>query len=320
MTETKSISSKVLFAIATLLFTALSVEAQDMLARQAPVDRKMKAVDTLALKDLIHREQAASPAADLYEDWNNVYAHRATELPDSFLINLRHFCMPTPSRVVTSNFGPRWGRQHKGIDIKVYIGDSIRSAFSGKVRMVKYEPSGYGHYIVVRHNNGLETIYAHCSKIIAAENQNVRAGDVIALGGNTGRSTGSHLHFETRLCGVAINPAILFDFRNQDVVADTYLFRKNTFMAESHEANRLRGKVNGGRYTREQVLGTEEVAAATATDETAGTQQTSYHKVRKGETLFSIAQKRGITVEELCRLNRIKKTKRLKVGQLLRCS
>lgn len=150
MTVTKSILSRVLFTIVALFISALNLSAQDMLARQAPVDRKMKAVDTLALKDLIHREQAASPAADLYEDWNNVYAHKATELPDSFLINLRHFCMPTPSRVVTSNFGPRWGRQHKGIDIKVYIGDSIRSAFSGKVRMVKYERSGYGHYIVVR--------------------------------------------------------------------------------------------------------------------------------------------------------------------------
>ena len=120
---------------------------------------------------------------------------------------------------MTSNFGARWGRQHEGLDIKVYIGDTIRAAFSGKVRMVKYNPGGYGKYVVIRHNNGLETTYGHLSAQLVEENQEVRAGEPIGLGGNTGRSTGSHLHFETRLCGVAINPALMFDFREQDVVS-----------------------------------------------------------------------------------------------------
>ena len=313
-----SILKRVLFTVVTLIIAVSPALAQDMIARQAPVDRKMKAVDTLALKDLIHREQAASPAQDLYEDWNNIYAHKATQLPDSFLVDLRHYCMPTPSRVVTSNFGARWGRQHKGIDIKVYIGDTIRSAFSGKVRMVKYEAAGYGHYIVIRHNNGLETIYAHLSKPLVDENETVRAGDVIGLGGNTGRSTGSHLHFETRICGVAINPAILFDFRNQDVVADSYMFRSNTYKDESAEANRLRGKVGNGGYTREQVTGEAELAATEAVKTIAA--ETRYHKVRKGETLASIAKKYGMSVQEICRMNRISKSKRIKAGQILRCS
>ncbi len=93
--------------------------------------------------------------------------------------------------------GVRWGRRHQGLDIKVYIGDTIRAAFSGKVRVVKYDGNGYGKYIVIRHNNGLETIYGHLSKQIVSPNQTVRAGQPIGLGGNTGRSTGSHLHFET---------------------------------------------------------------------------------------------------------------------------
>ena len=127
--------------------------AQDLLARQAPVDKKLKAVDTLALRNLVQREQAGSPSAQLYKEWNNKYAHRATELPDSFNINLRHFCMPTTSRIITSNFGRRWGRMHKGLDIKVYIGDTIRAAFDGKVRIVRYEAGGYGNYVVIRHHN-----------------------------------------------------------------------------------------------------------------------------------------------------------------------
>lgn len=315
---------KLFFTVIIILTTSFSVSAQDMLARQAPVDRKMKAVDTLTLKTLIHREQAASPSADLYEDWNNVYAHKTTQLPESFKIDLRHFCMPTKSRVVTSNYGYRasFGRQHKGLDIKVYIGDTIRAAFSGKVRIVKYEGGGYGKYIVIRHNNGLETIYGHLSEQLVTENQNVRAGDVIGLGGNTGRSTGSHLHFETRLCGVALDPTLLFDFRNQDVTGDYYMFHRDTYMAESKESSRLRGKIGNGGYTREQVTG-EEIPAGEATAQNVYQQistEPRYHKVAKGETIYSIAQKRGTTVEEICRLNHISTAKRLKAGQILRYS
>ena len=152
---------------------------QDLLARQAPVDRKMKAVDSLALKRLIFTENYDSPAEDLYDEWDNKYAHRETSLPDSFRISLRDFCMPTTSRVLTSNFGARWGRQHKGLDIKVYIGDTIRAAFSGKVRIVRYEGRGYGKYVVIRHYNGLETIYGHMSAQLVEEDQEVRAGDAI---------------------------------------------------------------------------------------------------------------------------------------------
>lgn len=304
-------------AFGALLFvSAQPVTAQDLLARQAPVDRKMKRVDTLALQNLINRENIQSPSAELYDDWDNTYAHKASELPDSFRIDLRHFHMPTTSRVITSNFGSRWGRQHKGIDLKVYIGDTIRSAFSGKVRMVKYERGGYGKYVVIRHSNGLETIYGHLSKQLVEENQVVRAGEVIGLGGNTGRSTGSHLHFETRLCGVALNPAILFDFRAQDVVADSYLFRKNTYMAESSEANRVRGKIGNGSYTREEVQG--EMAYEPETEQAVEEKQ--YHKVAKGETLSAIAKKRGVTVSSLCKLNRISKRSRLRPGQILRYS
>lgn len=293
--------------------SALPVMAQDLLARQAPIDRKMKAVDSVALHRLILNEQIETPAADLYEDWNNKYAHRATALPDTFKINLRGFCMPTDNRVVTSNFGARWGRQHKGIDVKVYIGDTIRAAFSGKVRMVKYEAGGYGKYVVIRHGNGLETIYGHMSKHLVAEDEIVEAGQPIGLGGNTGRSTGSHLHFETRLCGVALNPALMFDFKNQDVVGDYYMFYRDTYQKESIVANRLRG-VNG----RGDIASDEDMELVIAAPEATYTKNVKFHKVKSGETLSSIARKRHTTVNAICKLNRIGKNIRLMPGQILK--
>lgn len=299
--------------------SAEPVVAQDLLARQAPVDRKARKLDTLALQNIIYRENLESPASELYEDWNNTYAHKVTEVPDSFRINLKHFCMPTQSRVVTSNFGPRWGRQHKGLDIKVYIGDTIRAAFSGKVRIVRYEAGGYGKYIVIRHPNGLETIYGHLSKQLVDENQEVRAGDVIGLGGNTGRSTGSHLHFETRLCGMALNPALMFDFRNQDVTGDFYTYNKRTYDRESREATAARGKIGNGGYTRDEVLGGTGSANILAQDGAAEAEKL-YHKVQSGETLSSIAAKRGVTIDQLCRLNHIRKNMKIRKGMILRYS
>ena len=306
-----------------MLFTAAAkVQAQDLLARQAPIDRKARTVDTLALQRIMERELEENPSYELYEEWDNTYAHRAGVLPETYKIDLRHFCMPTKSRAITSNFGHRWGKAHKGLDIKVYVGDTIRAAFSGKVRVVRYNRGGYGKYIVIRHGNGLETIYGHLSRQLVEENQEVRAGDVIGLGGNTGRSTGSHLHFETRLCGVALNPALMFDFRAQDVTGDYYVFHKDTYEAEGAEATRLRGMIGNGSYSPEDVRG----GAVAKSDNSksgkapASNENLAYHQVAKGETLYSIAQKRGVTVDELCKLNHITKRSKLRVGMILRFS
>ena len=301
------------------IFTILSIITlcslpslgQDLLARQAPIDHNMKAIDSLTLKRLIFTESFESPSEDLYDEWSNKYAHHETALPDSFRISLRDFCMPTTSRVLTSNFGARWGRQHKGLDIKVYIGDTIRAAFSGKVRVVRYEAGGYGNFVVIRHYNGLETIYGHMSKHLVKPDQEVRAGDPIGLGGNTGRSTGSHLHFETRLCGVALNPALMFDFRNQDVVGDYYTFRRSTYSKESKQATRLRG-VGGSVSVGEDELYTKNGRSS------SGARNTRFHQVRRGETLSSIARKRNTTVDAICKLNRIGRNMKLRPGQILK--
>lgn len=318
-------------ALALFAITAIPSTAQDLIARQAPVDRRSAAADTIVFEALRHRENMENPSADLYPTWDNRYAHKATAMPDEYRIDLRGFCMPTPSRVVTSNFGRRWGRNHQGLDIKVYIGDTIRAAFSGKVRIVKYEAQGYGKYVVIRHNNGLETIYGHMSRQLVRENQYVRAGQPIGLGGNTGRSTGSHLHFETRLCGVALNPALMFDFPHQDVTGDFYTYRKATVASESARATAVRGKAASPGYSKENIQGNGRPRNATRRDivpeqqkregETANANpQMRYYRVEAGETLETVAEKMGVSVETLCRLNHFGRYTVVRKGQLLRYS
>ena len=282
-------------AVVVLMLASSNVFGQDLLARQAPIDRKLKAIDSVALIRQIHKEMAAYPAYSLYPDWNNsrVHAFGNVAIPDSFRIDMTGFCMPTSNTKITSKFGPRRRRMHNGLDVKVYIGDTIRAAFSGKVRMVKYERRGYGQYVVIRHDNGLETVYGHLSKQLVKEDQYVEAGEVIGLGGNTGRSTGSHLHFETRFLGQAINPALLFDFEKQDIVADSYLFQKGR--------NRYRGNNrNAGTITTDGDI--------------------QYYKVRKGDSLARISKKTGTSIDALCKLNRITRRTTLRIGQVLRCS
>lgn len=281
-----------LVAIATMV--SLSSFSQDLIARQAPIDKKLKTVDSLALQKQIRAEQSEYPALSLYPNWNNQYVHAYGNaiIPDTYTIDLTGFHMPTPSTKITSPFGPRWRRMHNGLDLKVNIGDTIVAAFDGKVRIVKYERRGYGKYVVIRHDNGLETVYGHLSKQLVEENQLVKAGEVIGLGGNTGRSTGSHLHFETRFLGIAINPIYMFDFPKQDIVADTYTFRRtqgSSKRAGSHDTQVADGTIR-------------------------------YHKVKSGDTLSRIAKLRGVSVSTLCKLNRIKPTTTLRIGQVLRCS
>ena len=279
--------------VAVAAMVSLSSFSQDLIARQAPIDKKLKSVDSLALQKQIRAEQSEYPALSLYPNWNNqdVHAYGNAIIPETYTIDLTGFHMPTPSTKITSPFGPRWRRMHNGLDLKVNIGDTIVAAFDGKVRIVKYERRGYGKYVVIRHDNGLETVYGHLSKQLVEENQLVKAGEVIGLGGNTGRSTGSHLHFETRFLGIAINPVYMFDFPKQDIVADTYTFRKTKGVkrAGSHDTQVADGAIR-------------------------------YHKVKSGDTLSRIAKLRGVSVSTLCKLNRIKPTTTLRIGQVLRCS
>lgn len=273
-------------ALAAVAVASVRVCGQDLLAAQAPVDRQMARIDSVVLNRLIRAENYEYPAQDLYPEWSNEYAHKYTNvvMPDSLVIDLTGFCMPTESTKITDIFGyrPRRRRVHYGLDVKVQRGDTIRSAFDGKVRYVSYQRRGYGYYVVIRHPNGLETLYAHLTKRLVEENEVVKAGDPIGLGGNTGRSTGTHLHFETRLLGKALNPALMFDFPNQDVTGDTYLYLK----------------------PKKKVYDPSD--------------PDTYYKVRKGDSLGRIAARKGTTVKNLCKLNGITTKTILRPGQVLR--
>lgn len=277
----KRVICRTAFLAVLCLFT-LPTYAQDYLADQVPVARKLADMDSLIFNKQITKERMEYPAMDIYPDWQNtrVHAYGNVKLPSHYVVDLSDFCLPTTHTRITDSFGyRRWRRRmHYGLDIKVYTGDTIRAAFSGKVRMVRYERRGYGRYIVIRHDNGLETIYGHMSKQMVKENQYVDAGTPIGLGGNTGRSTGSHLHFEVRFLGKAINPASIFNFKKQDLVAETYTIKPSAIP------------------------------------------KARYYKVRSGDTLSRIASRHGVSVRRLCKLNHISTRSTLRIGIVLRCS
>ncbi|MCC8132198.1 MAG: peptidoglycan DD-metalloendopeptidase family protein [Tannerellaceae bacterium] len=257
---------------------------------------ELATIDEAGMKEVLERESLMFPADELYaSNWDNRYVNpfQTTKInfPDSYEIDCSSFVIPIDGEVkVTSKYGPRRRRMHRGIDLKVYTGDTIRAAFDGKVRIRSYERAGYGYYLVIRHPNGLETVYGHLSKFIVNVNDIVRAGDPIGLGGNTGRSTGSHLHFETRFLGQAIDPAEIIDFEHGVPHKDLYVFK-------NIKVNRR----NSNIYT-------------------SSDSKMVYHRVKSGDTLGAIARKYGTTVNELCRLNGIKSTSILRVGQSLRCT
>ena len=246
------------------------------------------------------------PAEELYGSiWVNnrvnAYTSVIKDAPDTFNVDLSNFTMPTLGHI-TSKFGKRGRRMHYGIDLKVQTGDTIYAAFEGKIRMRQYERRGYGYYVVVRHPNGLETVYGHLSKFLVEENTVVKSGDPIALGGNTGRSTGSHLHLEFRYLGKPINPVEIVDFDNKVCHKDTYLVTPQTF------------NVRGSKYANYA-----NVKSATGNNKySAG--DVAYHRIKSGETLSTIARKYGTTIKELCRINNITSTTTLRAGKSIRIS
>ena len=189
----------------------------------------------------------------------------------------RHFTMP-----ITGKLFRGFMYTHKGLDIKLNKGDTVRSAFDGVVRYAKYNRGGFGNLVIIRHYNGLETYYAHLSKAIVKVDQMVKSGDPIALGGSTGRSRGPHLHFEVRYKDIPLDPMRMIDIDNQKLISSILPITKKVFYPNDYDVNAV------------------------------------YHKIRSGDTLGKLARKYHTSVKEICAMNKLKSTSTLKIGQTVR--
>lgn len=228
------------------------------------------------------------PATNYYDDFDESTVFQITpdcEFPETQIIKIEsdslgiyHHPKVGP---VNSKFGWRDGKMHKGIDINLHKGDAIVAAFDGMVR-IAHAKGAYGNVIIIRHYNGLETVYAHLSKIKVKPGQVVLAGQLIGLGGNTGRSSGPHLHFEVRFKGQALNPSSIISFTDNKTLNDSIVIKKSRYGICAYPSN------------------------------------ATLHTIERGDTWYEVAKRYGLSMKELCILNGIEKRYYLKPGQKLR--
>jgi murein DD-endopeptidase MepM/ murein hydrolase activator NlpD len=239
---------------------------------------------------------------DIYDDWDTENIHMkgtpVDSLPDEIDILLvdamNHYSMPLDTNKINSTYKYRGRRPHRGTDLQLSVGDTVKAAFDGIVRIAEFtrDTGGYGNLLVIRHPNGLETYYGHLSRHLVATGDLVKAGEPIGIGGSTGRSTGPHLHFETRYQGHAFDPERIFDFQAGVIRDSVFELHKQYFDIHSHFGQSH-----------------QEYAAAKATQ---------YYKVRKGDTLGKIAGRYGTSISRLCSLNGLSRKSTLRVGRSLK--
>lgn len=303
----KTLSACVLFAA----ITNISINAQndnrhkshhkDLIAKQSSIKDQIQILDDNASMGHFNFENI-EPEPDIYtEGWNSKFVNpfKESDVPAQANIDVRNFSMPCKGSI-TSPYGyrKRFGRMHRGVDLGIRMNDTIYAAFDGKVRLTNYQGGGYGNYVIMRHVNGLETVYGHLNKFLVKHDQFVKAGEPIALGGSTGRSTGPHLHFETRFRGYAINPQGIVDFANKTTHTDTYHFSKTTYQ-------------NARNYAPSKHENNKQNIYQAANDRETYT-------VRKGDSLSSIARKNGISATRLRQINNLQQNQKITVGQVLK--
>lgn len=248
-------------------------------------------VNVCCINAFLDSINATIPDTATHYDWitNDIHIKKFdfAKIQDTLTIVLNdsndHYTPPFKG-IITSEFGSRRFRYHYGTDIDLVKGDTVRSAFNGKVRISTYSKS-YGHVIVVRHDNGLETIYAHLSKRLVETDSIIPTGTQIGLGGNTGHSFGSHLHFEVRYFDEPLDPRDVISFEDFTTLSDTLTISQCNFAYK--DEIKIMGAIK-------------------------------YHRVRSGNTLGHIARKYGTSINTLCRLNGIKRTSILQIGQRIR--
>ena len=246
-----------------------------------------------------------------YWDTTTLFPYKEVDMssmPKSVVIDLvdsvtSYHCPYQGSVHPRGKYGPRRRRQHQGVDLPLKAGDPFYATFCGRVRISEYNKGGYGNLVIIRHDNGLETYYGHLSERMVEPNQWVEAGQIIGLGGSTGRSTGPHLHFETRYYGQSFDPERLIDFKNGLLCRETFLLKKSFFSIYS----------NAGQDFDDEIANEEQDKK-----EAAEKAAMKYHRIKSGDTLVAIARKYGTTVTNICRLNGIKSTTTLRIGRSLR--
>lgn len=296
--------SLIIILITSLLFSFYSL-AQQIPPTINPINENFD-IDSL-LNEVEELEVDSLRTADeiIYKNnWNSTQIrYPANTLPDkrdtitiSFNgLDDNSYVHPYKGKVI-SKYGPRRGRMHTGTDIKLNSGDTILCAFDGRVRLAK-RFSGYGNLVLVRHNNGLETIYAHLKSIRVKVNDTIKAGDLIGLGGRTGRATCDHLHFETRLFGEPFNSDKYIDFENYSLRTDKIYYANKRFEIDKNNF-------------KKKPLASDAAALAAAGGKTK-------HVIRKGDTLSAIARKYRTSVTKICTANKITARTTLKIGKVL---
>ena len=240
-------------------------------------------------EDTAADENVASAESEDSEELDSLQESTLDESATAFLdFSGAHFPTLHGTRL-NSPYGIRKHRLHRGVDMHINIGDSIVAAYPGKVVVSKYNRRGYGHYVMIEHANGTRTLYGHLKKRLVNVGDTVEGGQLVGWGGNTGRSSGPHLHFEIRYGEVNIDPATVFNIEEGTLLENTEHFSIASAV-ESH--NEIQKELSKHRY----------------------------HRIRSGDTLGKIARLYGTTIEKLCRLNGIKRTSILRIGQTLRCS
>lgn len=262
-------------------------------------------------------------------DWNpdvlSCFKSELKDLPDEIKIwvtdSITEYHCPNIVKV-RSRFGPRHGRRHQGVDLPLRTGDTVGAAFAGKVRFSKF-CRGYGNLVVVRHENGLETYYAHLSKRIAMPGDWVEAGQPVGLGGSTGRSTGPHLHFETRYQGFAFDPEWLIDFNTGELRHRLFVLKKRQLSPWSRYVPETEDEELEIYYgdERDQARADSIAAVKKAEEERLAREAAAmrWHTIRSGDTLGAIARRYGTTVSYICRLNPGLSTRTtLRIGRKIR--
>lgn len=252
------------------------------------------------------------------DNWNdtdvNPYKMPIDSLPETWSLwlvdSLSSYHAPATGRV-SSRFGMRHGRRHQGVDLALNIGTPLYCVFDGKVRFTGWK-GGYGQLVIIRHNNGMETFYGHMSRIDVHKGDVVHAGDVIGLSGNTGRSTGPHLHFETRYDGLAMDPQRIIDF-NTGYLSHRMMVLKRRYFDETSRYDQ--------NFDDEFLLVEDDKKALEAQRKKAEAEALKaqvWHTVRNGENLGSIAKKYKTSVNAICRMNGIKNPNAIRAGRRLR--